>query len=200
MVCDEVMAGFGRTGRWFGVDHWDVVPDLMTMAKGLTSSYVQLGAVAMRHEIAEPFEDEVFYGGLTYSSHPARLATALATIEVYEDDDLIGNAQRMGRSCRPITTASRRSTRPWARRATSGCSGSSTWSAAGIRGRRSRRTTAPRTRWRRSASSSASNASTRSRRTTHPHEPAAVITEDQLAEGFDIIDRALDIADQAVTG
>jgi taurine--2-oxoglutarate transaminase len=56
MVCDEVMAGFGRTGRWFGVDHWDVVPDLMTMAKGLTSSYLPLGAVAMNHAIAEGFE------------------------------------------------------------------------------------------------------------------------------------------------
>ena len=56
MVADEVMAGFGRTGRWFAVDHWDVVPDLMTMAKGLTSSYLPLGAVAMRHHIAEAFE------------------------------------------------------------------------------------------------------------------------------------------------
>ena len=80
MVADEVMAGFGRTGRWFAVDHWDVTPDLMTMAKGLTSSYLPLGAVAMRHEIAEKFENQMFYGGLTYSSHPVSLAAALATI------------------------------------------------------------------------------------------------------------------------
>ena len=80
MVADEVMAGFGRTGRWFAVDHWDVTPDLMTMAKGLTSSYLPLGAVAMRHEIAEKFETQMFYGGLTYSSHPVSLAAALATI------------------------------------------------------------------------------------------------------------------------
>src|SRR4029450_3660002 len=92
MVCDEVMAGFGRTGRWFGVDHWDVVPDLMTMAKGLTSSYLPLGAVAMRHEIAEAFETKMYYGGLTYSSHPVSLAAALATISVYEEDRLIENA------------------------------------------------------------------------------------------------------------
>src|SRR6188474_2573780 len=96
MVCDEVMAGFGRTGRWFAVDHWGVTPDLMTMAKGLTSSYLPLGAVAMRHEIAEKFETQMFYGGLTYSSHPVSLAAAFATIGVYEEDDLIGNARRLG--------------------------------------------------------------------------------------------------------
>jgi len=96
MVADEVMAGFGRTGRWFAVDHWDTVPDLMTMAKGLTSSYLPLGAVAMRRHIAEYFETKMYYGGLTYSSHPISLAAALATIEVYEEDDLIGNAARMG--------------------------------------------------------------------------------------------------------
>jgi len=96
MVADEVMAGFGRTGRWFAVDHWDTVPDLMTMAKGLTSSYLPLGAVAMRRHIAEYFETKMYYGGLTYSSHPVSLAASLATIEVYEEDDLIGNAARMG--------------------------------------------------------------------------------------------------------
>jgi taurine---2-oxoglutarate transaminase len=96
MVADEVMAGFGRTGRWFAIDNWDTVPDLMTMAKGLTSSYLPLGAVAMRHHIAEAFESRMFFGGLTYSSHPVSLAAALATIAVYEEDDLIGNAARLG--------------------------------------------------------------------------------------------------------
>jgi taurine--2-oxoglutarate transaminase len=96
MVADEVMAGFGRTGRWFGVDNWGVVPDLMTMAKGLTSSYLPLGAVAMRRGIAEAFETKMFYGGLTYSSHPVSLAAALATIGVYEEDGLIERAARLG--------------------------------------------------------------------------------------------------------
>jgi taurine--2-oxoglutarate transaminase len=96
MIADEVMAGFGRTGRWFAIDHWNVVPDLMTMAKGLTSAYLPLGAVGMRQKIADHFRDKVFYGGLTYGSHPVACATALATIAVYEEDDLIGNAQRMG--------------------------------------------------------------------------------------------------------
>ena len=96
MVADEVMAGFGRTGRWFAVDHWDIVPDLMTMAKGLTSSYLPLGAVAMRDKISEAMDTKMFYGGLTYSSHPMSLAASLATIGVYEEDDLIGNSARMG--------------------------------------------------------------------------------------------------------
>ena len=96
MIADEVMAGFGRTGEWFAVNHWQVVPDLLTMAKGLTSAYVPLGAVGMRRAIADHFTDNVFYGGLTYNSHPLGCATALATIAVYEEDDLIARARRMG--------------------------------------------------------------------------------------------------------
>jgi taurine--2-oxoglutarate transaminase len=96
MICDEVMAGFGRTGEWFAIDHWKVVPDLITMAKGLTSAYVQLGAVGMRRGIADQFKDKVFYGGLTYNSHPLACAAALASIQVYEDDKLLDNARKMG--------------------------------------------------------------------------------------------------------
>ena len=96
MIADEVMSGFGRTGEWFAVDHWKVVPDLISMAKGLTSSYVPLGAVGMRHHIAQHFQDNVFYGGLTYNSHPMGCAAALATIRVYEEDRLLENARRMG--------------------------------------------------------------------------------------------------------
>jgi len=97
LIADEVMSGFGRTGRWFAVDHWGVVPDLISMAKGLTASYLPLGAVGMRREIADAFKDKVFYGGLTYNSHPMGCAAALATIEVYEEDGLIERADRMGR-------------------------------------------------------------------------------------------------------
>src|SRR5262245_44355537 len=96
LIADEVMAGFGRTGEWFSVDHWKIKPDLITMAKGLTSAYVQLGAVGMRRQIADHFEKNVFYGGLTYNSHPLACAAALATIAVYEEDDLIENARKMG--------------------------------------------------------------------------------------------------------
>ena len=69
MVCDEVMAGFGRTGEWFAINHWNVVPDLITMAKGLTSAYIPMGAVGMRRSIADSFKDKVFPSGLTYNSH-----------------------------------------------------------------------------------------------------------------------------------
>jgi len=96
MICDEVMAGFGRTGEWFAINHWNVVPDLITMAKGLTSAYVQLGAVGIRQTIADSFKDKPFPGGLTYSSHPLACATALATIAVYEEDGLIERTRRMG--------------------------------------------------------------------------------------------------------
>lgn len=96
MIADEVMAGFGRTGEWFAMDHWKVVPDLICMAKGLTSSYIPLGAVGMRHHIAQHFQNNVFYGGLTYNSHPMGCAAALATIRVYEEDRLIENARKMG--------------------------------------------------------------------------------------------------------
>jgi taurine---2-oxoglutarate transaminase len=96
MIADEVMAGFGRTGEWFAIDHWKVVPDLICMAKGLTSSYLPLGAVGMRHHIAQHFQDKVFFGGLTYNSHPMGCAAALATIRVYEEDRLIENAKKMG--------------------------------------------------------------------------------------------------------
>lgn len=96
LIADEVMAGFGRTGEWFSVDHWKVVPDLISMAKGLTSAYVQLGAVGMRRHIADHFQNNVFYGGLTYNSHPLACAAALATIAVYEEDGLIEHAKRMG--------------------------------------------------------------------------------------------------------
>src|SRR5687767_7552060 len=96
LIADEVMAGFGRTGKWFSVDHWNVVPDVMTMAKGLTSAYVQLGAVGLRRKIADHFHDNVFYGGLTYNSHTLACAAALATIGVYEEDNLIERAHQTG--------------------------------------------------------------------------------------------------------
>ena len=100
LVCDEVMCGFGRTGRWFAVEHWGVVPDLITMAKGITSAYVQLGAVGMRPQIARAFQERAFPGGLTYNSHTLACATALATIAVYEEEGLLENARRMGRVLR----------------------------------------------------------------------------------------------------
>jgi taurine--2-oxoglutarate transaminase len=96
LVDDEVMSGFGRTGRWFGIDNWGVVPDVMTMAKGLTAGYVPLGAVVASEDIADHFEDRMLPLGLTYSGHTLACAAAVATITVYQEDWLIDNARAMG--------------------------------------------------------------------------------------------------------
>jgi taurine---2-oxoglutarate transaminase len=96
LIADEVMSGFGRTGKWFAVDHWNITPDILTMAKGLTSGYASLGAVAIRNEIAEFFNDRVFQSGLTYNAHPISLAAAIANIEVLHEDQLIERSYKMG--------------------------------------------------------------------------------------------------------
>jgi taurine--2-oxoglutarate transaminase len=96
LIDDEVMSGFGRTGEWFAVDHWDVVPDIMTLAKGITSGYVPLGAVIVSKAIADYFEDASLPLGLTYSGHPVSTAAGLATIEVYREAKLVENARAMG--------------------------------------------------------------------------------------------------------
>jgi taurine--2-oxoglutarate transaminase len=96
LIADEVMSGYGRTGRWFAVDHWGVIPDIMTMAKGLTSAYAPLGAVAMKPAIAATFDHEPFRSGLTFTSHPISLAAAIANIEVLKQDRLIEHAAAMG--------------------------------------------------------------------------------------------------------
>ncbi|MFF4347452.1 aspartate aminotransferase family protein [Streptomyces sp. NPDC001530] len=95
-VLDEVMAGFGRTGKWFAADHFGVTPDLMTFAKGVNSGYVPLGGVAISGAIAETFARRPYPGGLTYSGHPLACAAAVATINVMEEEDIVGQAARIG--------------------------------------------------------------------------------------------------------
>jgi taurine---2-oxoglutarate transaminase len=102
MIADEVMSGFGRTGKWFAIEHWNVVPDLISMAKGLTSAYVALGAVGMRRTIAEKFRDVPFPGGLTYNSHPLACQTALATIAAMEEDRLLDRAVERGEQMKAL--------------------------------------------------------------------------------------------------
>jgi taurine--2-oxoglutarate transaminase len=95
-IADEVMAGFGRAGEWFAIDHWDVVPDLITFAKGSNSGYVPLGGVIISPEIAATFADRVFPGGLTYSGHPLACAAAVASIKAMREEGIIENAARIG--------------------------------------------------------------------------------------------------------
>lgn len=96
LVADEVMSGFGRTGEWFGCDVFDVTPDIMTMAKGLTGAYVPLGATTVTSEIAAHFEDEMFCHGHTYAGHPVAVAAGLAAVETYKDQGLIDHAREVG--------------------------------------------------------------------------------------------------------
>jgi taurine---2-oxoglutarate transaminase len=96
LICDEVMAGFGRTGKWFGVEHWDVVPDILTVAKGINSGYVPLGAMIVREPIADWVRGKYFAGGLTYSGHPLACASAVASIEAFQEEGIVENAAAMG--------------------------------------------------------------------------------------------------------
>ncbi len=95
LVCDEVMAGWGRTGKLFGFEHGDIVPDIVTTAKGLTSSYVPLGAMAVSDRIAAHFQDHVFWGGLTYNAHPFACEIGLAAVNVLMEEGLVENAARL---------------------------------------------------------------------------------------------------------
>ena len=199
MICDEVMAGFGRTGRWFAVDHWGVVPDLMTMAKGLTSSYLPLGAVAMSPKIADYFNEKVYFGGLTYSSHPISCAAAIAAVNVLRDDDLVGNAARLDPVMKELLSGLQE------RHPSVG-----TVRSIGLFGVfelvRSRDTMEPMAPF--NASSPEMNTLDARLREdglyTMLHwnqvftNPPLCITEEQLREGFAVIDRALDATDAAI--
>lgn len=96
LISDEVMSGFGRTGEWFGINNFGVEPDIITMAKGINSGYIPLGAVGVSDSIAKEIDDKYLPCGLTYSGHPLACAAAVATIQAYKDEKLIENAKNMG--------------------------------------------------------------------------------------------------------
>ena len=199
LIADEVMSGFGRTGKWFAVDHWKVVPDLMTMAKGLTSGYAPLGVVAMRSEIAEFFDDRVFQGGLTYNAHPISLAAALANIRVLQDDHLVERARAMGANLRRLLSDLGEQHPSVGEVRSIGLFGAIEL----VRDRRTREPMAP--------YNGSSPEMTALRQSlldqgvfvyTHWHTiliiPPLIITEEQLTEGFAALDQALRITDAAV--
>ena len=97
LIIDEVMSGFGRTGKWFGFQHHDIVPDMIVMAKGLTCGYLPFGCLQVSDKIASKYDEAMLALGLTYSAHPVSCAAALATLHIYEDDNLIENAAAMGK-------------------------------------------------------------------------------------------------------
>ena len=198
MIADEVMSGFGRTGKWFAVDHWNVVPDIMTMAKGLTSAYAPLGAVAMKPDIAAAFNDRAFESGLTYTSHPVSLAAAIANITVLREDKLVEHAAGMGPVLKRLLTDL----------------GEAHPSVGEVRSIglfgilelvKDRKTKEPMAAW-----NGSSPEMVAFRKTcldhglflyTHWHTvliiPPLIISEEQLKEGFEVLDEALEITDKA---
>jgi taurine---2-oxoglutarate transaminase len=200
MIADEVMAGFGRTGRWFAIQHWGVVPDLMTMAKGLTSAYAPLGAVAMKPEIAATFDETAFESGLTYTAHPISLAAALANIEVLREDKIVEHAAAMGPVLHQLLADL----------------GENHPSVGDVRSIglfgiievvKNRQTKEPMAPW--NSSSPEMNALKKYCAEhglfvyTHWHTiliiPPLIITEEQLKDGFAVLDKALEITDKAVS-
>jgi len=201
MILDEVMSGFGRTGEWFAANHWKVVPDIMTMAKGLTSAYAPLGAVAMKPEIAAAYNDRVYEGGLTFNGHPVSLAAAIANIKVMKSDHVVENAREMGKVMADML-AELVDRHPSVGEVRS----------IGLFGIlelvKNKSTHEPLSPW------NTNNATMKAIRKylldhgvflyTHWHSilllPPLIITPEQLAEGFAVLDQALEIADREVSG
>jgi taurine---2-oxoglutarate transaminase len=96
LICDEVMAGFGRSGKWFACEHWDVVPDILTVAKGINSGYVPLGAMVINRKLADWVQDKYFAGGLTYSGHVLACAAGIASIEAFQEEGIVENSAALG--------------------------------------------------------------------------------------------------------
>jgi len=199
LIADEVMSGFGRTGKWFAVDHWGVVPDLMTMAKGLTSAYAPLGAVAIQPKIAEFFNQRVYQGGLTYNAHPISLAAAIANIQVMQQDRLVERAAEMGSVLRRLLTDLGENHPSVGEVRSIGLFGIIEL----VRDRQTREPLAP--------FNGTSEAMIAFRNYmlahgvylyTHWHTvliiPPLIIDKDQLAEGFAVLDEALEITDRVV--
>ncbi len=201
MICDEVMSGFGRTGKWFAIEHWDVTPDIITMAKGLTSAYAPLGAVAMKPEIAAAFNDTPFESGLTYTSHPVSLAAAVANIQAMKDDQIVQRVAGMGPVLKRMLTDLGEAHPSIGEVRSIGLFGI-------LELVKDRKTKEPMAPW--NSSSPAMNALKKYCLDhglflyTHWHTvliiPPLIISEEQLTEGLDVLDKALEITDKETHG
>ena len=200
LIADEVMSGFGRTGKWFAVQHWNVIPDLMTMAKGLTSAYAPLGAVAMKPEIAAYFDERVYQGGLTYTAHPISLAAAIANIQVMQADRIVEHAAAMGFVLHRLLTDLGERHESVGDARSIGLFGVIEL----VKDRQTKEPLAP------FNGSSPEMLAVRKYCLdhglylyTHWHTvlviPPLIITEEQLVEGFEVLDKALEAADRSVT-
>lgn len=201
MIADEVMSGFGRTGKWFAVEHWNVTPDIITMAKGLTSAYAPLGAVAMKPEIAAAFDEHAFESGLTYTSHPISLAAAVANIQAMREDKVVEHAAGLGGVLRRMLSDLGEAHPSVGEVRSIGLFGI-------IELVKDRKTKAPMAPW--NGSSPAMIALRKHCLDrglflyTHWHTvliiPPLIISEQELKEGFDVLDGALQITDRTLDG
>lgn len=199
MICDEVMSGFGRTGEWFAFNHWDITPDIVTMAKGFTSGYAPLGAIAMKKEIAASFNDKIYQGGLTYNGHAVSLTAAFSVINVMKEDRLVEKAKQSGKLLQILLN------KMYEKHPSVG-----EWRSIGLFGVlelvKNRQTKEPM-----SPFNQNNEIMMKFRQFCldsglyihiHWHKvliiPPLIITDDQLKFGFDIIDRALEITDAHV--
>ena len=201
LIADEVMAGFGRTGKWFGVENWDVVPDILTVAKGINSGYVPLGAMIVRKPIADWVRDKYFAGGLTYSGHPLACASGVASIEAFREEGIVENAAEMGdRVRREAERTAGASTRRSATSAASVASGVSSWSRTARRASRSCPFNATGEAFAPVARVSKAALERGLYLMTHWNVvmvcPPLTITREEIDEGIAILDEALAIADE----
>jgi taurine--2-oxoglutarate transaminase len=204
LVFDEVMAGFGRSGRWFACEHWDVVPDILTVAKGINSGYVPLGAMIVTEPIGAWLQDRYFAGGLTYSGHPLACAAGVASIEAFREEGVVENSAAMGDVFREeLARLAERHPSVGDVRGL-GCF----WGLELVRNRETREPLVPFNATGEAAAPVARLAKAAFERglylMTHWNVimivPPLTITREEIAEGLDILDEALTLADEHYAG
>ena len=196
------MAGFGRSGRWFSFQHYDVAPDLVTFAKGVNSGYVPLGGVVITGPIAATFDDRAYPGGLTYSGHPLACAAAVATIEAMREEGMVENAARLGEEVFGPALAKIAEAHPSVGEVRGlGPSGPSSWSRTPRRASRWRRTAAPRRPMNATVAAAKAEGLLPFVNFNRIHVvPPLNIADDDAHRGLEILDRALAVADSHVAG
>ncbi|KQY51825.1 aspartate aminotransferase family protein [Lysobacter sp. Root494] len=205
MIADEVMCGFGRCGEWFAIDRWNVVPDLITFAKGVNSGYVPLGGVIMSEAISAGFATRAYPGGLTYSGHPLACAAAVACIGIYREEDLISRARSLGEDVIAPALGAIQERHP--------CVGDvrglgAFWAIELVRDRRTREPLVPFNAAGAAEAPMTELAAACKRRGLWPFVasnrlhivPPLTIDEPSLREGLSIVDEALHVADRHCTG
>ncbi|HEU5007463.1 MAG TPA: aspartate aminotransferase family protein [Jatrophihabitantaceae bacterium] len=205
MIADEVMAGFGRCGEWFAVDHWDVTPDLITFAKGVNSGYVPLGGVLINDAINETFQQRVYPGGLTYSGHPLGCAAAVASINIFREEGIVEHARALGSDVIGPALAKLAENHP--------CVGEvrglgAFWAVELVRDRATREPLVPFNAVGPDAAPMGEFAAACKQRGLWPMiagnrthvVPPCTISADEVAEGIAVLDDALDVADRYYTG